>query len=369
DPLGSRADRTPAVHRPTGAPFPTRRLPLSGDLPSSRYPADAAPDIGTPGNRVRGDDAADADPARDIAGAPADPCPAPNGAPDAARADDPPTDPALPRAGSSGRADTLPLARVDLPAAFPGPAPRPVDLTRRHPDPAPLPSPPDPARADWHPDPAEPARMRWWDGVRWTSDSYLRTRDDPRDCPRCGAPRRRKLFGGLSACVACEVEIEEFLTHWHSSAWRVLTTSGPIGEPWEHLWASLRYQRIDESRGRAALRDLGLSYIERMVTFAFADGEIQQEEFELFEHALAELRLSGPLVEDLRRRVHRGRLLCRLREGDLPVIRTPDLHLDSEEKVHLDLPAVQVRTLARGPRRTEGRLIASNKKLRFVGAG
>jgi len=349
-PSASRADRAPTLHRPTGAPFPTRRLPLSGqsDDPAAesspaRFPRNGAP--AAAGN-----------------------APAPHRPP--ADSDDPPTDPALPAVPRSGRADTLPLARIDaIPPAFPGPPPRPVDLTRHRAEPAPPPPPSDPSRADWHPDPTEPARMRWWDGARWTSDSYLRTHDDPRDCPRCGSPRRRKFFGGLSPCVNCEVEIEEFLTHWHSTAWRVLTTSGPIGEPWEHLWASLRYQRIDEGRGRAALRDLGLSYVERMVTFAFADGEIKQDEFELFEHALVELRLGGPLIEDLRRRVHRGRLLCRLREGELPVIRTPDLHLDSEEKVHLDLPATQVRTLARGPKHTEGRLIASNKKLRFVGAG
>lgn len=345
DSAAERADRAPALHRPTGAPFPTRRLPLSGQ---SGHPA------------------ADPQPA---------PLPEPRPTPRSPQdPGDPPTDPGLPAVAPSGRADTLPLARIAaVPAAFPGPAPRPstrpVDLTRRRAEPAPPPPPPNHDRADWHPDPAEPARMRWWDGAQWTSDSYLRTHDDPRDCPRCGSPRRRKFFGGLSACAPCDLEIEEFLTHWHSSAWRVLTTSGPIGEPWEHLWASLRYQRIDESRGRIALRDLGLSYVERLVTFAFADGEIQQAEFDLFEHALVELRLAGPLVEDLRRRVHRGRLLCRLREGDLPLIRTPDLHLDSEEKVHLDRPATQVRTLARGPRRTEGRLIASNKKLRFVGTG
>lgn len=347
-PAAARADRSPTLHRPTGAPFPTRRIPRTGQLDDP-----AAPAARTSGN-----------------GAPAaaEDVPAPHRPP--AEADDAPTDPALPVVPRSGRADTLPLARIDaIPAAFPGPPPRPVDLTRHRAEAA-LPPPPAGAdRGDWHPDPTEPARMRWWDGTRWTSDTYLRAHDDPRDCPRCGSPRRRKFFGGLSPCAHCEVEIEEFLTHWHSTAWRVLTTSGPIGEPWEHLWASLRYQRIDEGRGHAALRDLGLSYVERMVTFAFADGEIRQDEFDLFEHAVVELRLGGPLVEDLRRRVHRGRLLCRLREGDLPVIRTPDLHLDSEEKVHLDLPVIQVRTLVRGPKRTEGRLIASNKKLRFVGAG
>lgn len=67
--------------------------------------------------------------------------------------------------------------------------------------------------------------------------------------------------------------------------------------------------------------------------------------------------------------MHRGNTLHRLRAGDLPVVRTPGLHLDPEEMVHVDLPATHVRQLARGPKLTEGRLIGSNKKLRFVGDG
>ncbi|WP_433679739.1 TerD family protein [Nocardia sp. CA-119907] len=245
---------------------------------------------------------------------------------------------------------------------------RPVDLDRRrHEVDPPLPPPPNPERADWHSDPEHPARMRWWDGAEWTSAMRARPQPGPRDCARCGNPRRRKLFGGLAPCERCESEIEEFLTHWHTQAWRVLTTFGPRGAEWAELWASLRYQRIDEGLGRAALRDVALTYVERLVAFAFADGEIEQAEYEAFEYAIEELALSGPLVEDLRRRMYRGHTLSRLRGGDLPVVRTPGLHLDPEEKVHLDLPAVHVRQLARGPKLTDGRLIASNKKLRFVG--
>ncbi|MEV6430069.1 TerD family protein [Nocardia sp. NPDC051463] len=246
---------------------------------------------------------------------------------------------------------------------------RPVDLERHggSVDQAP-PPPPNPQRADWHSDPDDPARLRWWDGKEWTGATYPRRQVSPRDCARCANPLRRKLFGGLAPCQVCALEIEEFLTHWHTQAWRALTTSGPRGEDWAALWASLRYQRIDESAGREALREAALSYVERLVTFAFADGEVELAEFEAFEHAIAELALSGPLIEDLRRRMHRGRTLSRLRAGDLPMIRTPGLHLDPEEKVHLDLPAIHVRQLARGPKLTDGRLIGSNKKLRFVGA-
>ncbi|WP_433714555.1 TerD family protein [Nocardia sp. CA-084685] len=245
---------------------------------------------------------------------------------------------------------------------------RPVDLQRqRHEVEPPIPAPPNPERADWHSDPENPARMRWWDGAEWTSATFEQLRPGPRSCQRCGNPRRRKLFGGLAPCQSCDHEIEEFLTHWHTQAWRALTAAGPRGAEWDALWASLRYQRIDEGLGRAALRDVALTYVERLVAFAFADGEIEQREFEAFEYTIEELALSGPLVEDLRRRMYRGRTLSRLRGGDLPVVRTPGLHLDPEEKVHVDLPAVHVRQLAKGPKLTDGRLIASNKKLRFVG--
>ncbi|WP_406272678.1 TerD family protein [Nocardia sp. NBC_00881] len=248
---------------------------------------------------------------------------------------------------------------------------RPVDLTRHTSETAPaaLPPPPNPELADWHSDPEVPERMRWWDGNEWTSASYPRHRPSDRHCARCGHPLRRKLFGGLAPCQGCELEIEEYLTHWHTQAWRVLTTHGPRGPEWAALWASLRYQRIDADAGRRALRAAALSYVERLVTFTFADGEVQHAELELFEQAVTELALDGPLIEDLRRRMHRGRTLSRLRAGDLPVVRTPGLHLDPEEKVHVDLPAMHVRQLARGPKLTEGRLICSNKKLRFVGAG
>ncbi|MEU2030842.1 TerD family protein [Nocardia amamiensis] len=248
------------------------------------------------------------------------------------------------------------------------PTHRPVDLTRHTTEAAPV-APPNPERADWHPDPDNPQRMRWWDGTEWTADAYLRPPSGGRHCVRCGAPLRRKLFGGLAPCGRCEPEIEEYLTHWHARAWRVLTTHGPRGPEWAALWASLRYQRIDADAGRAALRELAQSYVERLVTFAFADGEVREAELELFEQAVTELGLGGPLIEDLRRRMHRGNTLYRLRSGDLPVVRTPGLHLDPEEAVHLDLPATHVRQLARGPKLTEGRLISSNKKLRFVGTG
>ncbi|MEV0332767.1 TerD family protein [Nocardia sp. NPDC050717] len=267
----------------------------------------------------------------------------------------------------SAPAPTAAVPEPDPDPAHRNPA-RPPALTRRVID-LPPPPPPDPELADWHPDPQVPDRLRWWDGEEWTTSTRPHIQDHRVRCARCTAPLRRKLFGGHGPCKSCAGEVEEFLTHWRTRARRVLTGPGTLSEEWLAVWASLRYQRIDEERGRAVLREAGLTQVERMVAFAFADGEVFADELDAFEHVVSELALSGPIVDDLRRRMHRGRTLSRLRAGELPTIDTPGLHLDPEERVHLDLPAVHIRMLARGPRNTEGRLIGSSKKLRFVGDG
>ncbi|KQY31359.1 MULTISPECIES: TerD family protein [Nocardia] len=258
-------------------------------------------------------------------------------------------------------AAAYPLDEVPAPTHAPA-------LTRRVID-VPPPPPPDPELADWHPDPETPDQLRWWDGDEWTSSVHPHIHDHRTRCTRCGNPLRRKLFGGHGPCKNCSEEIEEFLTHWRNRARRVLAGPGTMSQEWTEVWAALRFQRIDEERGRTLLRDAGLTQVERMVAFAFADGEVFADELDAFEHVVSELALSGAIVDDLRRRMHRGRTLSRLRAGELPTINTPGLHLDPDERVHLDLPAVHIRMLARGPRNTEGRLIGSSKKLRFVGDG
>ncbi|WP_067674343.1 HNH endonuclease [Nocardia miyunensis] len=227
---------------------------------------------------------------------------------------------------------------------------------------SPTAAPPEDPRPDWHP---QGATLRWWDGARWSDTTVPLPTPDARVCPHCGRRRGWRVLGAPAPCRSCAAEIEEYLDSWRARAWRVLTGDGPRGTAWAELWTALRYRRIPEDTGRAALRGPGLAYVERLA--AFAGEEITAQEVEEFDTALRELDLSGPQVEELRRRMHRGRTLSRLRAGELPVVRTHGLHLDPEERVHLDIEATRIRHLARGERATAGRLIGTNKKLRFIG--
>ncbi|MBF6175271.1 TerD family protein [Nocardia blacklockiae] len=229
------------------------------------------------------------------------------------------------------------------------------------------PPPAEPDRADWHPDPGGAPVLRWWDGAEWTDSTAPPPPSDSRACARCGRRRGWRVLGAAAPCRACTGEIEEYLRGWRARAWRVLTGDGPRSPAWDDLWTALRYRRVEVDTGRAALRAPGLAWLERLTAFAGADGEVTAEVVDDFEAAVDSLRLTGPLVDELRHRLRRGHALARLRAGELPLVRAADLHLDPEEQVHVDVPAVRIRQLARGPKRTAGRLICSNKKMRFVG--
>ncbi|MEV6065719.1 TerD family protein [Nocardia sp. NPDC052001] len=272
--------------------------------------------------------------------------------------------------GLRGLAEEFGVEVDDEPAPAEAISPPPVTPT----PPPPVPDMP----AGWYSAPGDLTRLRWWSGTAWTEDYRPAFPvDDPATCPRCGRPRHVPRFGGggPAACRWCEAEVNGLLESWRGRVWQVLATGGPSGPAWDEAWSMLRFHLIDESTGREALRPLAIAHLERVVAFAFADGEIDQSELEDFERTITTLRIYTDLgmaaqhIEGLRQRMLRGRALTQVKVGDLPRVERPDLHLEADELLYLDVNATQIRYLASGPKQASGRLIGSSKKFRFVGDG
>ncbi|MDG6101753.1 TerD family protein [Dactylosporangium aurantiacum] len=224
-------------------------------------------------------------------------------------------------------------------------------------------------RADWYVAPDNPSLLRWWNGTEWSVQTVPLIHDTPTVCGRCGGPKYRSYAGVPSACRRCEPEIANVLNVWRTRAARVLAATGTAEPAWSQLWAELRYHRVREEAGREALRPAALHHLHQLLTFAFADGVIEQHEMDAFDDAVRALGVVDPAISQLRRRLRRGLELGLISGGDVPRATSSTLHLDADEILHLDVPATRVRQLASGTRRNSGRLIVTNTKLRFVGEG
>jgi hypothetical protein len=191
--------------------------------------------------------------------------------------------------------------------------------------------------------------------------------DTPATCGRCGGSKYQTFAGGPTTCRRCEPEIANILNVWRAKAGQVLASAGPSGPAWDALWSELRYYRVREDNGREALRPIALHHLHQILTFAFADDIIEQHEVDGFDEAVGQLGITDPAITEMRRRLQRGLEIGLISSGQIPRITLTNLSLEAEEILHLEVPAVHIRYLASGPRRSNGRLIATNSKLRFVG--
>jgi hypothetical protein len=97
-----------------------------------------------------------------------------------------------------------------------------------------------------------------------------------------------------------------------------------------------------------------------------SDGVVTDDELQAFDGAAVAMQCPPEVAGPLRCYLDRERQLGHARAGRLPIVRVPDLHLATAEVCRLDMSAVLERAMVRGPSQTYGRLLLTDRKLRFI---
>jgi hypothetical protein len=107
------------------------------------------------------------------------------------------------------------------------------------------------------------------------------------------------------------------------------------------------------------VRGDALHFLERTLTFASADGIITNEEEIYFQELRKYLLIPPEIARSLTDRLSYLKYISEIRQGNLPVIE-PSIHLESDERCHLEITAIYHKINARAVRLIQGRFIATN---------
>lgn len=134
---------------------------------------------------------------------------------------------------------------------------------------------------------------------------------------------------------------------------------------WQGLKQVAQQYRLNMEKALAFIRGDALSFLERTLLFAFADGILTNEEESDFFQLKTRLAISDSLAKPLLKKLTYLKNITSIRQGNLPVIQ-PSVVLESEEVCHLESSATYRKVMAKSVKEIGGRLIATSKQLHFV---
>jgi hypothetical protein len=180
-------------------------------------------------------------------------------------------------------------------------------------------------------------------------------------CERCGDRARRRRY-----CGPCQKVVDDRERAYLQAATNILATEGPLGPLWKELdkWR-LKYG-IKTDDAQRVVQTVATDWLTRYTASVVA-GYITQDEVATFRRAAAALTLPASVVQPLEVRIQREQMMDRVRnDGDMPRASASGLHLPTDELCYLNVDAHRVRHLKTGDRSSQGHLVVTNRKIRFI---
>ncbi|MBB6097915.1 stress response protein SCP2 [Deinobacterium chartae] len=134
---------------------------------------------------------------------------------------------------------------------------------------------------------------------------------------------------------------------------------------WRGLVRQAQQDQLSLEDCLAFVRSDAVSFLERTVSMAYADGELSDEEEAGYVRLKALLRLPAALTESTDERMAALGNVTRIRRGDLPSV-PASVILESDEVCHLETPATFLKVTARATIPINGSLIVTSRQLHFL---
>ncbi|HYP28450.1 MAG TPA: HNH endonuclease [Blastocatellia bacterium] len=166
-------------------------------------------------------------------------------------------------------------------------------------------------------------------------------------------------------CGACENQIKQSMNRFRQAFLNFCADGMLSPQEWQQLRNITMQDNIDWNEALQYVRGDALHFLERTLTFAAADGMITDEEERYFHELRKYLLIPSEIARPLTERLNYLKYISGIRQGNLPVIQ-PSIHLESDERCHLETAAVYHKINARSSRLIPGRFIATNKKIHFL---
>lgn len=189
-------------------------------------------------------------------------------------------------------------------------------------------------------------------------------------CARC--QKDVGLFGTLTfnkqtqRCGKCSNEINKELNHFRQTFLNVCQTGVFNQQNLQMLHNEAQSKGLDWNETLSFVRGDALQFLERYLTFAASDGIISDEEENYF-YQLQNYYFQIPTtVAQLNiERLKYLKYISNIRQGKLPVYK-PSVHLESDERCHLETPAIYQKVNTRSITEIQGRIVATSKKIHFL---
>lgn len=189
-------------------------------------------------------------------------------------------------------------------------------------------------------------------------------------CTRC-----RKDVGLLGAftfnkqtqrCGKCGTDVNTHLNNFRQSFIGVCQTGVFYQQNMQTLHAQAQRDGLEWNEALTFVRGDAMQFLERYLTFISADGIISDNEENYFNQLQNYyFQIPTPLAQRNNERLRYLKYLSSIRQGNLPVYNAT-VHLESDEKCHLETVAVYEKVNARSITEIKGRIVATNKKIHFL---